>query len=1001
MINKLGHAYWAGQKDYKPEGESNVSVERSDFNWRRMAEIKKEIEATFEPFLYQRENNQFNKNNPKFRVVPEQTFSISDDPESNQNPYTKGASLYFRFNIERRILPQSGEAKEKSESIINEINGILGDTGIDQFVNFCEHNGIPILPFFASSAVTKKVNQTQLISDLVNSTINQTDPNKVIQQPQYRSLNNIKQKITENPKSLHMGYTSDVSMGFSESQIRFNNKADALAKMMIYKMAAGYVLNMEYLGDLLENDYVKFIYNKDENRQYGKPNKRQTEEMILHYEKIFKTLVIIYNKVENSLETIVKAGLSGKGTIRRELIDQLIPIYRHGKKWSYLITDYPTSIRDFQSLIMSLNEKGSKPPIKPNWHIKENEWVDRQRNLFVPPDGLSQHPSLEFAENDPKLLLAPTCFVKQGFDVVAQWDKDNINLGRKHLIKRRNEITNLLEKYSNWAKSSWTKLTTARQQNKMSPDLSKIFDLINSNFTGANIFDHMINQYKDINSFYSNYIAKPAVMPRSETITNEDIDEEDPLAEVSNVEIDIVTGEPTTDNNEMIDPKLYTLMKESGAAVAKIMDFIYSIGHYSSGVTYKRFLSDKPQGGRSAGQFQVMNDPTSFLVQYGVGHGTSSGIGRGGEIIISCKYAYRASWVNTAVAMREQVAARMTSINKGKQSFPKDIELVDIQKRIQIELGKKGYRNLPEGYQGAVINPVNAPNNLMSPEFTDTSGLIVQEEPKFWFGMSSTRYTGNGNIGRAVGRAEVDLNNVPKKVGQVFNSFTMCLDKLANIYPALRTDIWPLNAKMETLRNHVKEALENSRRKLAQEVELVFKTSDGRRDVLHQTSDSQDIIGKSNDIPETVSEAEENNEPIQTEPRYPSGDTSQPIIQPSNIVSEQEVVPTPPSVQQSNPVSNNVSTPDVHNEIPDNPKRISPNTPKKKSMEMEPEPPQKILTRERARSLGLKKRPISKGELEEKSVLMKIVEAANIADEKEMPEIADQLDVLAKLIVSF
>jgi hypothetical protein len=665
-------------------------------------------------------------------------------------------------------------------------------------------------------------------------------------------------------------------------------------RMLVYKMAAGYVLDERRLRDLLITDYEEVLNNQSENRQFGEANDSQREEVYLHYRKTISTLLAIYHLLLGKMKKIgdllrqsrnfVQAWHFGPEHLNLPITPTDVRVDpKTGKdviRGFKLNTPYPISIRDLQTLVISVNTAMPNRALNAtmrSFDIDPNVWVDRRRYIFVPPDGLSDNPRPGMRETDAHLVIAPVTFIMGK----AHWDKDNITFGRKHLVKRRAEIEALFMKYGTWCKQAYQLLDRAVKGKATSPELARIFGTVAHSFTGANILHNLLQEYSDPSNpnnlaasakiFTEKFIKQKLVGAHRKAPEGEEADW-DGGGEVADEEFDL-EGRPTGDDVSPLNPVTYKALRTYGYYVAKMMELIYGVGHISTPDVYGVFASSPGRGKAGVGaryrhtRFDAPEtDPDQGIpgiTVYGVGHGTSSGIGRGSEMIIACRFAYSAEFVDTARAIREQVLSRRKNWS-GTGQLPSSMEVSRVEQLVKRKLDeipkKRRQRALtsnPPGFQGRLptVRPEQLEDNM-----TDVGGFIVTELPEYFLGMSSTQYDPREDRHR-VGMAKTRV---------VGKSWTQILSEVVKREPALRTEIWPLNMNMDMLRNQVKQGLDAARRSLAAslrkfdkkqpavppvpaeaepaedsvaQAEWIFVTDDGKTEVIHQSEYSTQIIG--------------------------------------------------------------------------------------------------------------------------------------------------------------
>lgn len=420
-------------------------------------------------------------------------------------------------------------------------------------------------------------------------------------------------------------------------------------------------------------------------------------------------------------------------------------------------------------------------------------------------------------------------------------DEKSVNMGGAHLVKSGQGIESLLINYGKWAKNTWDNLIKATQQNQLSQNLMKLMSTFNNGFWGSDAFEYTVNNMNST-QFY-------------EFVDSNKQGSED---KANSKSLSTVFGAGKDPNQKEY---LFKLMKFYGPYLSKLMDFSHLISRYCCPTV-------------------AQTNTGQHITTYNFGSG--SGVGGGGEILLSVKYAYKAT-VEDFVSSQSEFKTYKQELTKEKLPVT-----TPVLNRVQ----------------DANLKQDQTKNDLVSnPTTHDTGpsiGLNWIGTMTFFLGMSSSQ-PGKQRTGRFVEILQSD--NWQEIAARFQELYPMIVEADGTFVPSL-------NFNIHNLQKNVKSAMHEAAAKI----------------------NFQEIIKYKDNV--------DNIEEVITEKAAPITDTSEEMTSTQSVLPQNteqnkpstEIAPITPIQQSQDSVS------DINTQAPVVDEKIVKNTPKRKLMVKRPDP---------------------------------------------------------------
>ena len=243
---------------------------------------------------------------------------------------------------------------------------------------------------------------------------------------------------------------------------------------------------------------------------------------------------------------------------------------------------------------------------------KPDQYIDPRFQVKSHADGLSDSPS---GEGITEQGVPPLAMI--GGEVGL--DPDAHNLGRNQLTTAGPAIKRLLEwsEQTDWPRQAIIQLDEAYKAGKLgNGEVAKVYKLLSEGTFGSEVFQYYLDAYgSDPGTFYRDHIRKNKGADATEMATRE--------------RTEFLGSEDQAEAQRSLG-----LLKKHGPALSALMDFIDALMHVSDQST----VTVKAGRGKNA--------PAREIKTYGQFHSGNSGVGGGGEIMLSVKFAYHATKEN-------------------------------------------------------------------------------------------------------------------------------------------------------------------------------------------------------------------------------------------------------------------------------------------------------------------------------------------------------------------
>lgn len=648
MFQKQAMPVYRGQKHLR-NSQSNLKKIRFDPG-PRIQQIAAEIEQNFAKFLKERVTIDsksrlvsikpgFSKENltQVFEIKP---ISPSQQPGLDPNQEITGVrekggdgSIYFRYGFTRTLLPDEDtregeeclsvldEFQEKVIDVLNIPGRYGGVFDILDFASELEKNRIAIMPGFHTGPGA--ADKSEIFIHEQANTLSPADPNVQYlkdlvlktqdferRYPQLRYL----PMSTRHPK---VAYSSKLK-GEEILSLSISNETNesTLGRLITYKIASGYTLDKDALWKKSVIQHIQKqvdgIGNMGNIKEYSliliRKWRNQYQKMLRVY-KNAESWVKSHEKIQREFELIERETNKPQHLRDDKLIQQIHRMYG----WDYTsktkgTKPNPASLQvytgddkiDFNYFHMQLilqNITILDPSLKRvRWDIKANQYIDPAASIQVFGDGFSDHPAKNSIK-EKSFRTSPYIPPMVEEDGKIRFDHESTNMGITQLQQNGNGIVEILN-YGPIAKQLIQGLLQMDLSDIRNEKLKKILYDYPRTFLGAEIL------YQWLRTLKTSEQLKQETTFKFEHRAGTPFDPDTTMKE---------TGETAFD-----------YLKEYGYYLSKLMEIIRAVAHTSDMQQYD-LLGKEP------------------LTMYGGTYSTSSGVGGGGQILISVRYAYPCS----------------------------------------------------------------------------------------------------------------------------------------------------------------------------------------------------------------------------------------------------------------------------------------------------------------------------------------------------------------------
>ncbi len=926
--------------------------------------IRERIENSFAKFLKERTGALPGQSRAGTRttIMPElvkqkgavEDVSLGADPGLGQAdldglpPESQNASMYFRWGWYRPIIPGRNTNKEEDRALdfLDEANKVVSIPGeqarnvvdnynLTQFINQIEKLNLPLMSYQHNkrfwSGETEDVNN--FISSKARSSPYLTIDGKDTTNPLLETARDIATYNQQNPKQqrLTMG-NRRARIGFRNDAIPYLTTPTVLARCIFYKIAAGYTLNEEGLHeeitDLLENDI----------REFQKNNYEVTQDLIekLKYmwfgnSQQYSLMVTTFRNVEKGVQkefsNIAKRGEltdEGPAGVKSEAEEIRKFTFKYfGFPFSGAGKDSPASksyranmskgkvlltYKHMQMLLRNLNIE-QRANLQPESTIKIDDpdaFIDPRYKIRFSLDGMSDF--IGEIKKGGRKTIGTAPLTRSGGNV--RFNTKSINLGGAHMAKNGPGVESLLDTFGPWAKRSWERLQQIyRNPNvRVNPEIAEVFKLLDAQSPGSGFFGAEV-LLEHINKMAA---SKNPVADLQAFVNAHQTKKRDDSGELYNVEDSgDALGVPFRPTPQNIDQFL-----KYGYYIAKMMDFSYALMHRAC-----------------KSVIQPARGPA--LVRYGQNYGSSSGIGGGGELLVSVFYAYKpdlSDFAGTEEAL-DTLNQEWSDVRKEPKG-PVPTSKVH-RTNIPQDVGRQEQRQMQDRLQGPTDKKIRFTSHL-----------------EFILAMSSAEKTNRGT-------ARFQTISSGSNWGVIIDEL---YKKVPDIEDKAGDAIWKLNMNVDLIQTHTKEAIRRARESIGIDEEVEIISSTGEVDVLPAKSKP------------TLENVDVQTQPaVETEIAPAPDQTGMP---PQPTMPGQPTLPDQPTLQQNPP--------------PVPPQEGMPDKTMPKPMYIEKRDNKKSLFRNRRNPLT--------GKLPYASVLERLTKIADDFDSFGQVKISDKVDKLIKLL---
>ncbi len=1001
-LQKEGMSYWVGDKDYN-HSEVNFRVfERP--TGKKIDQIKEEIQNTFAAFMKERTaalSPEFSESGqPEARatkrtvIVPQlaetatKRIDLSVDQSTMQIPgFPKAAgaqngSLYFRWAWKRTILPSNGGPEEaKAKTLIEELNNDVDPKfEIHEFIKDMEQLRMPLLPYY--NAMDLDMSSDPVTKHLIHFS---REPLQINGQQAPNPLRGVagqledfnRQKRNQRWQAITLSNRSK-PLTFGNDDVKLFTSHSILVRCLFYKIIAGYTLNteslrQEILGHVRDRIIQLSEKGYDMNRDQKAKIRAEWQIRYIKMVRMFKEMESIAPK-----EWMWQSGKEGKKIPSVATFIENQPVFADD------VADQDRfKLVNYMGLLMKGRSKGTKPNPKAMaldykyfgtdslqrllMHTTQPAPKNRQQgavqiadpNTFTDPthkikynaDGISDStinelsgqgqttiglpPLRKVAEKDVARLHAEGEVLDPRHPVA--FDIKSCNMGGGHSAKLGPAVAQMAKKYGEWAQASWANLRNVfqdRQNNPqaadqyMSEEFAQMFELIDKGFFGAEVFQRNLQKHQTPQDYQS--WVQTQQTKRIDKSTGQEYYSEDKskLSKPLNV-----------------DPQTFKYLQTYGYWVSKMMDFLSALTHKSC-----------------KGTVTIKNEKTGdeqTITRYGQNLATSGGVGGGGEILLSIKYAYDAS-VKDFLGTPDAERAYKQQKQQAKMPGP--------------------YQNIPVRQPTpSLISPdeQQQQEDMIAPGITPQSpAILFSEHMTFWLGASSAIASEeHPDFGTAVFQKRAASNSWNEIVDALHSRFPMLEEEVGDVIPEI-------NINMEQLQRDVKKVIAGTRDQIkAEGAEVSLQNA-----VVYKTSEGEVYRFESGHISEddaTETQEEEVQEEISAfDPDQPATVPQEGFLMPVQGIEEESV--TAPGAEQY-----------TYN-FPEQP--MEPQKEMAKPMEMDTGTPDFIGKDKGQRRLIRHGPDVMTGKLRPASVIDRLVTIANKLDDHGEKDVANKVDYVLRYL---
>ena len=447
-------------------------------------------------------------------------------------------------------------------------------------------------------------------------------------------------------------------------------------------------------------------------------------------------------------------------------------------KMLLLSTTKPKPENYTRSTAVKTGPRGDKV-IRPDTYMPlpgPNEYVEPRYSVKSIPDGMSDPLNPRMARSGMKELGIPP-IIRIGDE--ANFDRHNINLGRKHLAKSGQDIMQLLEwaEQTDWPRQALIQLDEAYRGGRMYDETAEVYRTLSEGTFGSDVFQYFMDMYgSDPKTFLEQHIQRGLGDQEDRSYGTEE------------------------ESSFPVNDRSLGLLRKHGPAISALMDFLYALMHRASNTSVK--IQDKGGAPRTINTFGQQYDGTS-------------GAGGGGEVMMSIKFAYEAKM--------EQVGSPEAT-KRWKESIPghdprvrqKDVLF---RQTDPTNVGVEPTRQeLDEGATPDMVRP------------------HIVEHLSFWVGQSSTAIMSGGY-------RSPRMTTLWPQQGFQGKSWSEALDYFYLRYPQIGEEtgevIFDIGINLGALEKRISESYDKVRQELEMENSIAITTEFGTTEIGAMTGEEE------------------------------------------------------------------------------------------------------------------------------------------------------------------
>jgi hypothetical protein len=733
--------------------------------------------------------------------------------------------IYYRYGYTRTVLPDGESNPEEYELAVDHLtefqqalekNGVRFDW--KSFISDMEELGVALMPGFNYAQVpSKKVVQwvemeAQQAMARRQSGQRQVGDEAILALKQYVDDFKAEQAATprgrgQPPAPFGIGnrkeyflYDGSPPTGedFVSPQIKMLTNERALARMIEAKIKCGYKLNVRGLVDTIYR-YIYAAAKKQERASITLDGKRTfTKKVTVHTLKVLARqwdhqlphMINVYRSIEEGVKNeeakfaaVSAHGLNWEGNKKF----QRLVAPKVGDKaisWNYV---------HFQMILQNITAPAPDLRRYPlHIKVKKYQFFDPSSSLTFYCDGISQRTGVRSQKGKRAAILPP--FIEPRYlrtkgneheesleeyiepeeiqdNNLAQLTYQGINLGLAHLAYNGSGVTSLLQKWGPQAEQVLPVLKAAK---------------FKSLFNDQNDPAHAV-----VNTYPNAYMGSESLSRMLYEIAANGNPAEELQKRIAGVKI---SGKSGREAKNAFDAQNWPLLQKYAYPLAKVMEIVYGLIHAANETEF-RFI-----------------DPATGSVQpfimYGQSYGTSSGIGQGGEILLSVRYAYKTKL--DQYAGNESAAIKIIKDEYAKQGHELRIP-ANMSPASETQFPQKG--DVDEGPISQEGTPLGQPK----------PGCTFVSNFQFFIGQSSSLPTKSGKYSMFnTVVVSHDWQDCVAQLRRLYSNGKLAIDEASGDF------IWDINADLDHLENAIHAALTHAKDQIAN---IAITVTDRNNDV--------------------------------------------------------------------------------------------------------------------------------------------------------------------------